>query len=75
MRFVVELGNVVGTLDKLIELELDLEQVRWDLDSPDWYWFDVEWNRLRTLNINLQHRIRVISKQLDKEHAEAYSCG
>ena len=75
MKFAIHLGLLRNVQDELIELGLKQDRIEYDLDSPEWYWMPHEWNRFRTESINIQHKIRLANKKLDRELAEAYSCG
>jgi hypothetical protein len=43
--------------DLLLNAELELDKVMYDLDSPEWYWTKSEWNKLKIQKVALGKRI------------------
>jgi hypothetical protein len=72
MRFKVETARLVGIEDRLEELEGALDLVEYQMDAPEWYWFESEWNRYRTTYYGLQQKIKVARARLERGRNDAY---
>lgn len=53
--------------DTLLELQVKLDKINYDLDSPEWYWMRHEWNRLTVDKVATIISIRRISKLVEEE--------
>jgi hypothetical protein len=51
--------------DLLLNAELELDKVMYDLDSPEWYWTKSEWNKLKIQKVALSKRIDSYLQMLD----------
>lgn len=46
MSFLVSTRNTKTSWDRLLDRELAIERLRYELDAPLWYWTPQEWNLL-----------------------------
>jgi hypothetical protein len=51
--------------DLLLKAEMELDNVKYDLDSPGWYWTKSEWNKLKIQKVALGKRIDSYLQMLD----------
>jgi hypothetical protein len=51
--------------DLLLKAELELDKVKYDLDSPEWYWTKSEWNKLKIQKVALGKKISSYLQMLD----------
>ena len=55
------------TWDVLMEQMLKRDQIDYDLDSPEWYWTKVEWNRLRVDKAMAEASVRRLDRKAAQE--------
>ncbi len=55
------------TWDVLMEQMLKRDRIDYDLDSPEWYWTKVEWNRLRVDKTMVEASIRRLGRVVAQE--------
>lgn len=57
------------TWDLMINNLVELDNINYDLDSPDWYWLPDEWTRFKAKKIVVETRLSKLDKALlDEEY-------